>query len=291
VTITAQLGPPPSSTARGVTFKTTAGTFVGAANPGNEIVVNADSAGVASVELRSSTDVEQAVVTATASGVTRTVTIAFTPANPSDIIRVSTASTIVPADGDSVTQVIAQVAAGLLSTQREVTFTASVGTFAKSGNQTTTEMAGLDHRAVVDLKAPPMPANARITATVNGVRAETTVAFVPALPQRVEVVAPFSIKANQDVTVTAKLFRDTGRVTRDRVVLFTAVDANGQPVGVFHNVKVSAEDGTATATYTPNNTEHRGPITIAASTLSAAGSTVTGEASAVIVDPDPPGTS
>lgn len=285
ITITAQLGSTASTTSRAVAFKTTAGTFVGAASPGKDASVNADSAGVAKVELRSSTDIEQATVTATAGGVTRTLTIAFLAVNPADIIRVSTSSNVVPADGETILQVVAQVAAGLQSNQREVSFTTSIGSFVKSGNQTATETAGLDQRAVVDLKASPTIGTARVTATVNGVRAETTMAFVAALPQRVEVVVPVSIKANEEVTVTAKLFRTPGNVSRDRVVTFTAVDPDGKTIGVFHNVQVSAGDGTAAALFTPNSTEYRGPITIRAFTPSDGGGTVTGQASTTIVNP------
>lgn len=287
VAITAELGPAPSTSNRPVTFKTTAGTFVGAAAPAKEITVNADSAGIARVELRSSTDVEQAIVTASAGGVTRSATIAFTAPSPGNIIHISATANVVPADGETVIQVIAQVAAGLQSNQRSVEFTTSAGSFVKSGNQAVTETASLDNRAIVDLKAPRAPSNTRLTATVNGVKAEMTIAFVAALPQRIEVQAPFSIKANEEVTVTAKLFRTPGSVTRDRDVSFTAIDAAGNAVGLFHNVRVSADDGTATATYTPNGTDHRGPITIRASTQSSTGETIVGQASAVIVDPDP----
>jgi hypothetical protein len=284
VTITATLKPDTASNKRAIAFTTTAGTFVGAASPGKTTTVTADFSGAATVELRSSTDVETALVTATDGGVTHTVNIPFTPVTTADIVRISTSKSSVPADGASVIQVIADIAPGLQGTQRSVTFTTSVGKFVDGGGTTVTATAGVDNRAVVDLQAPDTPTIARVAASANGAKAETSVTCIAALPERVEVDVKFSIAANEDATVTAKLSRTIGKVTKDRVVTWSAVDNDGKAIGVFHNVHVSAADETATTLFTPNGTAYRGPITIKASTPSASGGIASGEARAVITN-------
>ena len=72
-----------------------------------------------------------------------------------------------------------------------------------------------------------------MTASADSAKAETTVSFVPALPDRVDVTLKFEIGPNEAVPVTATLLRTPGKVSDGRLVTFTAVDGDGHPIGVF----------------------------------------------------------
>jgi hypothetical protein len=285
--LTATVDPDVATANRSVTFKTTAGTFSGAAAPGKEIQVAADTRGIAEAEFVSSTSIETATITATDAGITKTVTISFVPVVPTDIVRLSLSDNQLPADGVIVMQVYADVAAALPSAARSVSFGTSAGKFVASGSTTTTVVASASNRATADLQAPTTPAIARVTAMVNGVTAETLVSFVISLPDSVSVdTSSFAVKANDTVTITASLRRNNGgKVTSGQNVTFRAFDKGGQSVGVFRNVKPSDDSGAATATFSPDGNALRDVVTIRATTVSAAGTAITGEVQVRIVDP------
>lgn len=281
--ITAQISPASASARRSIVFKTTAGKLVGGTNNGADLTVTADSEGFARAELQSSANIETAVVTVTAAAlVTHTATVSFVPVDPANVVRLTVPANTVPADGATIVQIYADVAPAIQP--RTVQFTTSVGKFPKTGALTADATAGTDGRATIDLQAPSVPSNARITATAAGVTVEKFMSFIDALPDSITVTAPFTIKASETPTVTAKLERRTGVVTAGRVVSFSAVDADGQPVGTFHNVTRSAADGTATAVFQPAGTTRRGLIRLRATTISADGQVITGESTANLVD-------
>jgi hypothetical protein len=282
-TITARIDPRTATTNRGITFTTTAGAFVGFTPP-TPAVVTADVTGMAMVDLRSSRDVGDAAVSATAGSVTRTIHIAFTAAEPSATIQVSTSAPAAPADGASITQVFADIAPELPAEDRTVTFTSTLGIFVTT--QATTAMARADgsNRATVDLKSPTNVGSTRLTGTVTGVTAETLLQYVPAPPHSIQLSAVpdmLDVKANAVVTIAATLRRIIGSVTDGIRVTYTAVDETGGPIGAFFNPRPSTA-GESSVRFSPNGTAYRGLVTIRAT---ADGSDAVGELALRVVDP------
>lgn len=266
VALTARVDPKTRAADRSITFTTTAGTFVGAAAPGTSLVVTADVNGLAQAALRSSTTIETANVTVRAgTSVTRALAISFTPVNPTDVIRISAPHSPVPADGASITQVSADIAPSLPAGQRSVKFTTSIGVFTNNTAEITVT-ASSTNRAVADLRASSVPGTARITASVAGVTAETSLTFVPALPEALTLnVSALAMKPTEEITVTSTLTRTVGAVTAGRLITYTATDAAGSVVGLFRNVTVSGATGTATAVFFANGAAP-GLVTIRATT-------------------------
>jgi len=280
-TITATIDPGSASDKRSITFTTTLGSFVGAtqASPAS-LAVTASPDGVATVELRSVATVDTAVVTATVTGtgVTRSINIPFTSPSPASIITISLSRNDVPADGQTVIQVRADVAPSIPTGSRTVTFTASQPKFVATSNQTDTATADVTNRAVVNYQVPTTLTDVRLTASVANATAETTLHLVAALPDAIALEAPASaVKAGDDITVTARLQRTIGTPTAGRVVSFTAVDDAGHPVGGLRNVKLSDGTGVASAVFNPSGTSYRGLVTIRATTVSASGPTISSE--------------
>jgi hypothetical protein len=297
-TITASVSPATAPTKRTIVFKTTAGTFVGSGSPETDTIeslVN-DTSGSTSVQLRSSRTVQTATVTATVKGVNglaKEVQIAFAPSASSDVIRLSAASSA-PADGQSMTALTADIAAGLPSTRRRVTFTTTLGSFVASddpqqdgGLKRDTAVDATGDRAVVYLRSPSdRVGEAIVTASVDSspaVSATTSVRFVRAYPERVlltidkpTVLASF----DSSVRVTVTLVRDFGVPTEGTVVTFLATDAAGTIRGSFTNVSRSSKTGVVLADFSPGPMAALGPLTI---TATVDGTTTSGQVRVEVV--------
>jgi hypothetical protein len=243
--------------------------------------------------LISSKDLETAIVTATLKdvpGATDSLTVRFDPPDTSTVISISTSKREVPADGATVIQVHADIASSIPEADRTVTFTTTEGTFVNSSTPTqTTDKADASNRATVDLKAGTEIVTAVLRATASVASAETTVQFVRAFPEAIQVdfgtAASLKGDGTSSVTVKAKLLRDVGTVTDNTVVEFSAVDAATKaPVALlFRNVQRST-NGEATALVIAPTTTPRTTVTIQARVQREDGTFVTGEANIAIVD-------
>ena len=256
---------------RTITFTTSAGTLVGG-TPGSNgaMTVQADSSGQATLELQSSTRVEDAIVRATATpGLTRQVMVGFVPVDADAVIRFTQSPANAPADGATLTSftvaVSPQFPPGTM-----VEFTSTLGSFKPSA----TVAIDVDQRATVDLESVSEIGTAQITAKVSEFLVRTSMDLVRALPDAITVAAgSLTVTASGQVTITATLLRDVGEVTEDTVVTFRATHEDAGEVGSFQNVSRSTASGTATATFLPGASTPAGRVTITVGTnpLSATG--------------------
>lgn len=273
-----------TDTERRVQFQTTAGSLralgrVEGSPTGTSVTAIADTDGLARVALISSQQTGSARVTATALGFSQQVEVSFVPAQPADTITVSTAPANQVADNDSLVTVHATIAAGIPTPNRKVTFATTLGEFVGGSEDT----AGIDNRARVFLKSSKI-GRAVVTATVNGTRADTTVDFRAALPDRIAVLPQGPIveaNAAGAIEIKARLLRDQGNVSDDLLPVFSAIADNGQSIGTFTAVSLS-KSGDVSAQFRPGPTAYRGPVTIR---VTVPGSGASGTATVVVVDP------
>jgi len=271
--VVAEIDPRSQERYRDITFSTTLGSFpAGTSSGARTIVAAADANGRAVVVLRSAAQPGTATVTAEVRDgesvkAARSVDVPFEAVAVSSVVVLELGATSAPADGATVTNAIARVAAALPSEQRTVTFSTTAGTLAVSGSTTAQVRAGTDDVASVGLVSPRTTASAVITASVNNLTARRTVEFTHAFPDDVSLAvqgsfrltASFSTKA----TLRAELSREVGSVTRGTEVRFTAVDdSTGQTFGFWSAESASDLNGLATAEFTPGNTTERGEATI-----------------------------
>jgi hypothetical protein len=288
-TITAQLNfvgdrqqPVVFSASRGTLLKfgaTTGGTG-DAAN-----TVTADATGAARIQLRSDATVGTARIGAKAIGFEREIFVEFTPINPSDIITLRPDLDTAPADGATRVRIVARVSASIpdIGNNRVVTFTSTDGTFVSGtpvspnppNGSSATVKADAGNMAIVDLKAPSLPALAGITATVSNVTARASINFTRAQPDTVAIQSSAASvnRVGQTVTLTVTAFRDIGTPTTNAAVTWEVRDSTGAIIGLISGGSVAVADppaGTgptqlkATATFDPDDTAAAGPATITA---------------------------
>lgn len=296
VTLTAEIDPRAAADRRTVVFTTTAGTLVGATeDSGKKLSLAVDSAGRAQVQLQSERTIGTAVVTASVSTATETLTVQrvevrFVAVDPGALVRISTSTASAPADGATPVRVFADIASGLPSGQRTVTFTTSLGGFGAPASQTATATATADgsNRATVDLFGPSdSVGQARVTATVGGTTVQTFVDFVRATPDTV-VVSPskqqLQASASDSLTLTVTLLRNLGTVTAGTPVTVRVLrpDTNEDLNFLINGLAPSGAGGTTQATISAGSTTHRGPALIE---VSVPGTSVKGRATIEITDP------
>ncbi len=289
--LVAQVSPAAAPDRRTIVFTASRGTLVGgAAAAGGGQTVDADGTGRATIELRSSQQVETSEVTAAVMqvpGLTRTLLISFVAADPNETIRFVSSPARAPADGATVSTFRVQVSAALPAGSM-VSFAATAGKFAPENASPVSRPVDGSNTAAADLVSPEAIGSARVTATANNVTREATIQFDRALPDRITVSTQgkFQVKAdNADTaTVVATFLRDIGQVTDATVATFRATDAAGQSVGFFRDVGTvsGATDRQATATFLAGSTTYRGRVTLI---VGAPGTAVTGTAEIEIVDP------
>jgi hypothetical protein len=292
VAITATITANAVAERRTIVFETTAGTFPGTGAPEKTTIERVvDSAGNATVDLRSSRTVESARVTARVkdvAGLSREVLVSFTAAGPDDLIKASTAAATAPADGATVTPITAEISGNLPAGRRAVTFSTTLGEFVgdpsdeeAEGKPSTIVTADGGNRAVAYLRSPSSGVGtAFVTASVDAaptVSATTSVRFVRAAPARVLVTVSQATVMNDfsspAIAVTATLVRDPGMPTEGTVVTFRAVDVNGVERGIFSKVQRSNAQGVATADFSAGTFAALGPMTITATAEGVSGST------------------
>jgi hypothetical protein len=280
-------GLPPDK--RMITFKTTAGTFVGSG--GVEEVVNSVGSNTASVLLLSPTTAGTAQVTATVNNVTATAVVEFVAADPNTIVRFVGTTSSAPADGATLSPFTVRISPELSGDARMVTFKATAGTWAVSAGTEEVVQANAANQAGAQLRSPSTITTSRVSATANGVVRETSIRFFRAEPDKaIEVRAePLELvmdpaEAVPQSTVIVTLVRNVGTPTEGTRVFFDAVGSSNQKVGFFSNVTVSDNQGQATATYVPGTTTYRGEVRIF---VTAEGTDLRGRTTLLLSDPPP----
>jgi hypothetical protein len=268
-TITATIDPRTSSANRTITFKTSAGTLYAPGKSGQTVDVPATSEGTAIVQLESTKTTGTARVDATIGAISRAIEVQFVGGIAADIITVDASRTTGPADGATITFVVATIAPDLPQARRTVTFTTNTGSFGPEGSDEKTKsiVADAGNRAVANLRSPQVTGAAQVRAVVDDTSANITVNFVAALPDRIAVAADEpSVRANgADTTVVrTTLLRDIGKVSVGTPVIYRAFDADGILLGTFAQATLSDADGKSTATFRPGDIAYRGLATIQA---------------------------
>ena len=133
--VTARISAASDERFRDVIFSTTSGSFEASlANDGRRVVVPADSGGVSTATLRAAPQVGTAMITAEirdgdAVKVARNVQVSFEPLPSSEIISIEALARALPADGASVVDIVAHIAAGMPLAAREVFVHHDLGLF------------------------------------------------------------------------------------------------------------------------------------------------------------------
>jgi len=262
-----------------VTLRTSKGTLVsaGKVNADGSVEMTVDGSGVAVAELRSSSTIETALVSATVAGITKNLTVAFTAPDPNAIVRLSAASSSAPADGATRVPITATVAAELPA-PRSVTFRVSGTTFDGSSEVERTVSVDGSNRAVVDIVAPSAPVSARVTGSINGVSSDAVVSFVTAVPHSIFVSPAAAVTGpTDDNLISVTLLRDIGYASGGQVVTYVAKDANGNASGgVFSGVTLSTPATRSATTSSATYNHQGGPAGLVTIEVTAGG--VTGRA-------------
>jgi len=254
---------------RAVRFETSAGALIA---PGQAslraVTVTADGTGRATVELQSDRTVGTARVRVTAFDVGYDFTVAFTTAEPSQIITLSTDPSSAPADGATPVVISARIASSIPAGRRSVTFRTTLGQIVP----TTIVEADGSNLARVNLVSTATGV-ARITATVDGVSAEATAQFETAWPDRI-IVAPdlVQLKSGGSTTIRVTLLRTVGVVSPRLEVAYSAATPGGAAPGSFGRVTL-ADNGLSTAMFNVDTTTYVGPVIITVSVGGVTGTT------------------
>lgn len=292
-TVVVELDPRTAERYRDISLSTTLGSFVGGSSARDTtLVVAADSNGRATASLRSSTTAGTAVVTAeilegSTVKVTRSIEVPFEPVPASNVLSISLGAREAPADGATVTNVVARIASAVVSSERIVTFSTTAGSLGSPNVRSVDVRASTDDLATVGLISPRETGAAVVTATLNSVTVRASIDFVAAGPDSaaLSVLGSFKVAASfsTKVLLRLELFRDTGLVSRGTEAVFTATDnGTGREFGVFNTVSPSDSAGIINAEFTPGNTVERGEATIRAKVR---GSNVTAQVTIEVVDP------
>ena len=292
-TVVAQIDQSANPRYRDVIFTTTLGTFPASPEDPSRIVVTADADGIATTVLQSVPRVGTADVTAEirdgdAVLIARTIGIRFEPFSTSEVIQLQASSPTAPADGATVTEIVAAVSRAMPLQQREILFTTTNGTFGSGlAPQTATRYAGTNAVAGIGLISPRTPGFALVTATVNGIQSNVVVQFDHAYADSatLSVFGSLQLKATfaTKIALSMQLFRDVGEVTEGTEVIFRAFDdSTGNMFGFFNGVTPSDSKGVVTAEFTPGNTLERGETTIRGRV---AGTEVSARVKIEIIDP------
>jgi len=255
---------------RTLKFETSAGTLIAPGQPaGRTLTLAADAAGQGVVELQSDKSVGSARVRVTAFDLPYEFSVAFTATNPATVVVVSAAPGSAPADGVTAVLVTATVAADLPAGRRLVTFRTSLGQITPTAIEA--DGSNIARATVTSL----VTGQARITATVDSVNAETTAQFMTSLPDRV-FVAPDAVQLSSggNTTIRVTLIRATGSISPRLEVSYSATTNTGAAIGSFSRVTL-AENALSTAMFNVGTTGYVGPVTIAATVEGGATGTTT----------------
>jgi adhesin/invasin len=186
----------PRSTTRRMTFETSLGLLISGTKTsqteGGKLVLTADDAGTASVDLRSDAVVGAARVTVTIGDVVRTIEVPFSQVSADGLFTFAAANASLPADGYSMTELTATLKlSGDL--RQAVKFTTSLGTLVTSTSDTTTRTettvtATAEGNARIFLRSENTVGTATVKAELNGFSREVSVNFTSVVPSDVIVL-------------------------------------------------------------------------------------------------------
>jgi hypothetical protein len=278
--VVAEIDPRSEERFRDISFSTTLGSFpAGTSTTARTIVASADANGRAVVVLRSAAQPGTATVTAEVRDgdsvkVAHSVEVPFEPVAVSSVIVLELSALSAPADGATVTDVIARVASALPSEQRTVSFATTAGSLGAAGSSSAQVRAGSDDVAIVGLISPRTTGSATLTASVNNLTARRSIEFTHAFPDDavLSVAGSFRLTASfaSKAILRVELTRSSGTVTRGTEVAFEAIDdSSGQAFGFFNGVTTSDATGLVTAEFSPGNTLERGEATLRARVVGA----------------------
>lgn len=279
----------PGATTRTITFSTSHGTLFARGRNTSEatpnLTVDADSAGIASVELQSGTQPATATVTASvtipgsnpARTLTRTTEVTFFVPALSDVITLAISPGSADADGASRVRLQATVSSAVAAVNKTITFTTTDGSFViDTDSNAKREVVALSGtQAGIDLTAPATSGSVTVTATVTGYTTSGQITFSRARPDAVFVessattVSRTSATSTGMATITTQLLRTIGTPSTPAVVTYSAVDAAGAPMTTaFSNVKLADKNQqgqvVSTATFDPDVLTPLGPAVITA---------------------------
>jgi len=287
--ITAKIPPGTVTPTRKAKFRTSSGSFAGAATGATEIEVSFEPDGRAVAILRSSTTPGPVIVSAQVVEGTNVLTavkqmqLEFVVPD-AEGLRFTQAPGRAPADGASTSRFTVQVPASQPLNDRTVTFATTLGSFDGVSLKTTMINAGADGEATVLLYSPSDDGQGVLSASLSTLfRIETLVRFEPAPAESILVEFPAQVPINKTAAVKATLVRRTGTPTNGTVVTFEAFDQTRASFGSFHNVTLST-NGVATAEFRPGGTGTLGPCRIK---VTAAGSSAEGRADFVLIAATP----
>lgn len=279
--ITAEIPPGLVTPTRKVRFRTSSGSFAGAAASATQIDVSFETDGRAVSILHSSTTPGPVVVGAQiVDGMNETTTVTQIQLQfvvpDAEGLRFIEAPSRAPADGASTTRFTVQVLPALPLDNRTVTFTTSLGSFDGGTTRMTTVNAGVDGQASVLLYSAPDDGQGLLAASLGMLfRIENVIRFEPAPAETILVETPARVALGGSAPMKATLVRSIGTPTLGTVVTFRAFDQAGTMFGSFHNVTLSGAGGVATAEFRPGRTATPGPCRIA---VTAGGSAAIGRA-------------
>jgi hypothetical protein len=184
------------------------------------------------------------------------------------IISLQVESPVLPADGASTTLLIATLPSNASSTNRNVTFTTTAGSFYGSKDSKTVQVA-IDVNGIAQtfLQSPrniDLPYTI-VTAKVGDYLKTETIQFIRAFPEKIIVDSTsIVLKANlsDHIDLTAKLIRNVGVPTPGTVVEFSASESNGNSIGSFYSIQPSDNEGEAMSKFTVGYTPYRGEVKI-----------------------------
>lgn len=219
VEITALINDQADADKRTVVFTTTAGTFTGATEAGSDgrtKKVPADSLGVATTHLQSSSTVEIAVIEASIDGVdglTKRTSIEFT-APAADTLRLEASVASVPADGFSTIDLTATIDPSNPPDKSTVRFAASEGTLLGANVDAEGNLsvdADLEGIARAQLRSSQTVGFVQVEATLVGVPgaiARLQVEFEPVDPSQIITLSAGSSSAPADGSTLTAIFAD-----------------------------------------------------------------------------------
>jgi len=278
----------PASRVRTLSFESTLGTLFAGGKQGTAatgpVTVDADSSGIATVELQSPGQVGTGRVTVSIQPpgtnvpkIVRSVDVPFTNVVLDNLMQVSTSEASLPADGFSRATITATLRFGG-DLRRPVTFTTTRGTLIKFGatGGSTTETVTADASGVarIQLQADSTVGTAQVTADVSGYNRGLFVQFVPVSPTSIIRLAQSRDSAPADgATRTQFIAAVSPNIPEaSRTVVFTTTD------GSFTSDTDAGNLKRATVEVDAGNTavvELRSPLTAANASIAATIANVT----------------
>lgn len=189
-----------------------------------------------------------------------------------NVIKFATISSgTVLADSVSFALIKVQVSQNADSVNRSVVLTTTLGAFPNNSNTITLPVNALGEASVQLIS--DKPGTAQLRATVKNIPVDTTIVFLPALPDDMILRADnYVVDTLHSITVTSQLFRNTGFTSDNLKVLFKATPDNAGNILVLPPFAYS-NNGTASVTIS-NPFHYRDWFTIEAKTASAKGDTL-----------------